>query len=115
MELKKIRLSKGKSQQQVADAIGVSQRTFSSYERKSTFPTEQTLLKLADYFDISIDMLLGRPRPYDLPSGTTEIQKRLIKQVLKLDDDVCEIVEAQLNAVVDAVEKKKILISKFKN
>lgn len=86
MELKTLRVSKGKTQQEIATAVGISQRTYSSYENKETFPTEQTLLKLADYFQISVDMLLGRPRPNDLPFSATPIQREIVKLVLELNE-----------------------------
>ena len=57
--LRKLRLSKGISQQQLADVIGTTQQSINKYENHSTEPDIDTLVKLADYFEISIDYLVG--------------------------------------------------------
>lgn len=50
------------TQEQAADAIGVSRPTIAGYEseEKSRVPREETLNKIADVFEVSIDYLLGR-------------------------------------------------------
>ena len=45
---------------EVGIAIGVGESTISQYETGKRQPDQQTLLKLADYFDVSVDYLLGR-------------------------------------------------------
>jgi len=40
--------------------MGVAQTTIANYEQHNRFPDEQTLLKLAEYFAVSLDYLLGR-------------------------------------------------------
>ena len=44
----------------VAQAIGVSKSTLSNYLRNRRQPDPATLIKIADYFDVSVDYLLGR-------------------------------------------------------
>lgn len=57
--LKKLRNKKGISQQKLADAIGVSQQSINKYENHKIEPDIQTLMKLADYFETSVDYLIG--------------------------------------------------------
>lgn len=57
--LKKLRNKKGVSQQKLADAIGVSQQSINKYENHKIEPDIQTLMKLADYFETSVDYLIG--------------------------------------------------------
>lgn len=57
--LKKLRLWAGVSQQQLADVIGVSQQSINKYENHDTEPDIQTLIALADYFQTSVDYLVG--------------------------------------------------------
>ena len=57
--LKKLRNQKGVSQQKLADAIEVSQQSINKYENHKIEPDIQTLIKLADYFDTSVDYLVG--------------------------------------------------------
>ena len=47
-------------QKEVANAIGISVRTYQRYETGERLPDIQVLVKLADYFNVSTDYLLGR-------------------------------------------------------
>lgn len=60
MILKELRKEKKYSQKDVAEKIGVSQKTISDYEIKKTEPDISTLIKLADLYNISMDELLER-------------------------------------------------------
>lgn len=44
----------------IADAIGISVRNYYRYERGEQNPTLPILILLADYFEVSIDYLVGR-------------------------------------------------------
>lgn len=48
------------TQWQLADALETTQRRVSYWEAGSTEPDLTTLWKIADFFDVSIDFLLGR-------------------------------------------------------
>ncbi len=49
-----------KSQQVVADFVGIHQTTLGEYERGTCAPGCDVLRRLADYYDVSLDYLLGR-------------------------------------------------------
>ena len=51
------RSNAGVSQQELADAIGVSRKTISTIERRKFTPSVQIALKLARYFGCSVDDL----------------------------------------------------------
>ncbi|WP_062048297.1 helix-turn-helix domain-containing protein [Bacillus sp. JCM 19034] len=58
---KKLKQLRGnKRQEDVAKEIGVSRATYGHYEIGRTEPDNETLKKLADYFNVSTDYLLGR-------------------------------------------------------
>lgn len=57
--LKLLRQEYGLSQQRLADAIGVSQPSINKYENHDIEPDIQVLSKLADFFNTSIDYLVG--------------------------------------------------------
>ncbi|GCD12137.1 hypothetical protein Ctaglu_37600 [Clostridium tagluense] len=40
--------------------LGLAQSTIANYEQGKRFPNEETLLKIADFFNVSLDYLLGR-------------------------------------------------------
>ncbi|MBQ7581051.1 MAG: helix-turn-helix transcriptional regulator [Clostridia bacterium] len=46
-------------QKDVAEAIGVDQRSLSNYETGKTIPDAETIIALADFFHVSTDYLLG--------------------------------------------------------
>ncbi|MBR2617099.1 MAG: helix-turn-helix transcriptional regulator [Clostridia bacterium] len=58
--IKEFRLSKGISQKNLADAVGVSQKAVDYWERGVNEPKATYILRLADFFDVSCDELLGR-------------------------------------------------------
>lgn len=57
--LQRLRKSRGFSQQQIADELGISRQTYSNYELGKREANYDTLRKLADYFHVSVDTLLG--------------------------------------------------------
>lgn len=48
------------TQQQMAELLNVSQNTYSQYETGKIEWTASTLIKIAGYFDVSVDYLLDR-------------------------------------------------------
>lgn len=58
--LKKLRKSKNITQKQLAMNIGASERGIQQYELGERKPNYDMLIALADYFDISLDYLVGR-------------------------------------------------------
>ncbi len=58
--LKQLRNEKGLYQKELADILGVSRPTITQYENGTRTPDHETLNKIADYFNISLDYLLGR-------------------------------------------------------
>ncbi len=57
--LKKLRLEKNLSQQQLGEIIGFSQQAVYKYETQRIEPDIATLIKLADFFNTSVDFLIG--------------------------------------------------------
>lgn len=57
-----LRKEKGLKQTEVAKAIGVGLRAYQHYEYGEREPQLSTLIKLADFYDISLDELVGRER-----------------------------------------------------
>lgn len=57
--IKRLRVNKGITQEQLGNAIGVSSQAVSKWENNTTLPDIGILPVLADYFGISIDELMG--------------------------------------------------------
>ena len=60
MRLKELRKSKGISQLKMAIDLNTNQNTISRYETGEREPGINELIKIADYFDVSVDYLLER-------------------------------------------------------
>ena len=58
--LKQLRQSKNITQKQLAIEIGSSERGIQNYELGSRTPTLEKAIALADFFDVSLDFLVGR-------------------------------------------------------
>ncbi len=55
-----LRKSKNISALFLAQKVGVSKSAISQFENAVNYPHCNTLIKLADYFDVSLDYLVGR-------------------------------------------------------
>lgn len=58
--IRKMRKEKGLTQEQLADIMGVSTASVSKWETGASFPEISILCQLADFFNVSVDFLLGR-------------------------------------------------------
>jgi len=58
--LKKLRKARKISQLKLAIDLNMNQNTISRYENLERQADYETLIKFADYFDVSLDYLLGR-------------------------------------------------------
>ncbi|WP_439022639.1 helix-turn-helix domain-containing protein [Bacillus thuringiensis] len=81
----RLKKARGKrTQEEVAKYLGISRARYSHYENGRSEPDNETLKKLADFFDISVDYLLGRTNSsvssendYDSLSEITDHVKQL--------------------------------------
>jgi len=60
MRLKELRKKKGISQLRLATELNTTQNTISRYETGEREPGIDELIKIADYFNVSVDYLVGR-------------------------------------------------------
>ena len=58
--LKALRCEQGLTQREMAELCGLKLRGYQQYEYAETYPTVPGLLFLADYFNVSLDYLMGR-------------------------------------------------------
>ncbi len=57
--LKHLREESGVTQKQLADAIGVSQQSINKYENHKIEPDINTMIRISNYFNTSVDYLIG--------------------------------------------------------
>ena len=58
--LKELRESEKLTQQELANDLGLNSVTYSNYENENREPPIETLIKIADYYGVSLDYLLKR-------------------------------------------------------
>lgn len=73
----------------VSKATGIPQSTLSEWKRGRSTPKSGTMQKIADYFDVSLDYLMGRSEP---PTATDKNNNTIV-----LDDDALELLEELKN------------------
>ena len=59
-KLKELRLEKGLSQRKLGEILGVCNQTVSFWETGSREPDLDSIVNIADFFEVSIDYLCGR-------------------------------------------------------
>jgi len=57
---KAVRTEKGLTQKQVAAGLGIVEQQYQRYEYGARVPSALVLIALADFFDVSLDYLVGR-------------------------------------------------------
>lgn len=82
--LKELRKQHNLSQQKLADILHVSQQSVYKYENDITSPDIETLTRMADYFDTSIDYLVEYT---DIPHRIEPVRETM------LNEDEIELVE----------------------
>lgn len=66
-KLKELRKDKGISLKELGTVVGVAESTMSLYENGKRQPDYETLLKLAEYFGVTVDYLLRGSEEERLP------------------------------------------------
>ena len=72
-KIRKLRRDKNVTQKELAEYLGVHAAAVGKYESsQNSYPNVKTLIKLADYFKVSIDYLLKNERPIaDVQNSTS--------------------------------------------
>ena len=68
--LKSLRIQHNLTQKQIAEFLGTSQPSYQNWEKGTRKPSRNTIQKLADFFNVSTDYLLGKT---DFPDLDLEI------------------------------------------
>lgn len=84
-KLSDLRKSKGLSQEELAEALYVTRQAISKWENGSGIPDIVNIKAIADYFKISVDVLLDDD--VDLPINVDNNKDNLIKENNKANDD----------------------------
>ena len=88
-----LRQSHELNQVQLAEKLGVTKQSVSNWENDNIVPSVDMLEKIADFFNVTTDYLLGRDHK-DLESGTvldvTGLTPRQVEHIRQVVDDLRE-------------------------
>lgn len=90
LKLKELRQDKGLSQEQLAAIINVKNYTIGNWEQERSEPSIADIIKIADYFEVSTDYLLGRSNDLGIVqtnANLTQFENMLLSVVGKLSRD----------------------------
>lgn len=63
-KLKEMRKAEGMTQEQLAEKLQINRVNYTRYETDVTRPDDETLIAIADFYNISLDEMLGRDERY---------------------------------------------------
>lgn len=90
LRLKELRENIGLSQYTFAERFGVSQSTVGNWEAGKREPNFSTMQRIADFFGVTVDYLLGRdePKKEKAPVITEKDEKDIQKRIANVLDDL---------------------------
>jgi len=101
--LKELRTLKKLNQSDLANMLGIERSTYGKYETGDSSPDYEKLLILADFFQVSIDHLLGRTTS----SAPTHIQAAHLSGDTPITEESLNIIEAELRKIREELRKNK--------
>lgn len=90
-QLSNLRRGSGFTMEQLAKKLGVSKQTISNWENGNIMPSVDAMEKMADFFSVSVDYLLGREEPGNkgvLCLDVTGLTEEEIAHIRLLVDDL---------------------------
>lgn len=95
--LRLCRENKGLSQTHMAELLKMTRQAYNHYETGNRVPTQDTLIEIANFFNVSVDYLLGRS---DEPNSLT-LDEQLEGIDFALWGEVKEMTDAQKRDVIN--------------
>lgn len=108
--LKELRKEKGLNQIQLAKFIGVSVQAYQKYEYGTAEPTFDSVCKLADFYNVTADYLLGReaaPNPFSDLNLSEEDEANVVAKYMSLPPEIRACMLDVLVKLGDAAKKRQ--------
>lgn len=109
LNLLQLRKQNSLSQEQVAQIIGVSKQAYGHYEREERELGYDMLCKLADYYNVSVDYLIGHGSSPLAERPMSDIAENFIREYGELFSDETFQSYAQLYKLMDARQRIFVL------
>lgn len=112
--LKKLRESAGISQRQLAEYIGTSQQSINKYENHNIEPDIATLIELANYFNTSVDYLIGNAdREIQYTPVLNDKECVLIQRYRKLNKTQQKCIEIVIDTFIEKKKELRLEVPSF--
>lgn len=85
-QIKKLRMAKNISQVELADKLSVTKQSISNWENENIMPSIDMLIKIAEYFGVTTDFLLGLSEKHTL--NTEGLSEPQISHIQTLINDI---------------------------
>lgn len=97
--IKNLRENNSLSQKELGDVLKISASTIGMWEQNRRNPDKDMLIKIADYFDVTVDYLLGRTNNKNSNVYTTEVDNHTY--TIEIDKGLKqEITQDELNEMI---------------
>lgn len=103
---KELRISKNLSQDKIAEELDISSSLVSKWENNQSTPAPEMLEYIADYFNVSVDYLIGRSKYKNLEHDNSEIDNILFSKAKDLSDEDKKAVLGIINALKKDIDKE---------
>ena len=94
------------TQEEVANDLKIKKQTYQNYELKKREPDINTLIQLADYYNVSVDFILDRKRQ-NFITYISDNRKPLITQLLELSDNDFNNIETYVKGYLAGKSKQQ--------
>lgn len=115
MKLYELRKNRKLTQEQIAKKINSAANTYANYEKGNTEPNIETLIKLADFFHVSVDELIEHDYKNTLDKGLlNDLELNIIDVMQKLNHENQIRLEASAYALLQIQQEQNNITKKIK-
>lgn len=104
--LKSLREARKITQSQLGEYLGAKKSAISLWESGKRQPDQETLVRIANYFDVTVDYLLGREEETTPPQEKAPADDPLTEQIMAKARQMNEEELRQLLRIMDAVKRE---------
>ena len=114
MKIKELRTRLGISQRELATQLGYFPQAINRYENGQGEPNIETLIKIADFFKVSIDELVGRETNNLNLNLIDSTRRNLIIEILNAKDSTVDRLDAFYQGIKLAELERENITNKLK-
>lgn len=94
--IKELRIAHDMTQLQISNMLGITRGAYANIENEKREPDIATLIFLADYFDVTVDYLIGHEKePTVKDDGLTEMERLFLSLPHERREEVLRFMEYQ--------------------